>query len=425
MNILPLGPAWATNTVNTVIFRHHAILTRGRYQFAAFYESPQTLTIVRRNLADDTLARASIAGAFNLRDAHNSISLGIDRRDCLHLSYDHHAGPLRYRRALEPFAIDAWTEELPMTGEHESVVTYPSFLVSPGHRRLLLLYRSGVHDRGEARLKSYEERSCAWTDFPKPILSGAQQSPWTSNAYWNHPAVGDDGQLHLSFVWRTQSTPGEGRINNIDVDYAWSPDWGRNWLSSRGRPFRLPITQVNSETILPVSPGSNLINQSSMALDPQGRPHIVFYADDPDGAPQYQHLWFDGREWRRGYVSKRKKPFVLAGGGTLQIPISRPEIVIDDSGSAYVIYRGDLTRNRMVARRLDPPHYNPAKGRTIVLWDEPLGFAEPIIDRLRWRNERVLSMLIQKNDQPPGDAAAAAVFEPLFIADFRLPGATG
>ena len=94
-------------------------------------------------------------------------------------------------------------------------------------------------------------------------------------------------------------------------------------------------------------------------MDAEGRPHIVFYSDDPDGVPQYQHLWFDGREWSHSFISRRTEPFVLAGGGTLRIPISRPEIIIDDECHVYVIYRGDTTDSRMVAQRLLPPHYRP------------------------------------------------------------------
>jgi len=159
-----------------------------------------------------------------------------------------------------------------------------------------------------------------------------------------------------------------------------------------------------------------------MALDRFGYPHIVFYSDDPDNVPQYQHLWFDGRVWKRNYIIQRTEAFVLAGDGTLQIPISRPEIVIDNENRVYVIYRGDLTENRMVAQRLLPPDYISDTSDACVLWDEPLGFAEPVIDRLRWQKDEVLSMLIQHNHQPANDAITEPFFEPIYIVDWNLPG---
>ncbi|MGD9945298.1 MAG: BNR repeat-containing protein [Burkholderiaceae bacterium] len=420
MTVLDLGPAWAGNTVNDVVFRHHGLLTRDRLQFAAFYRDERNLRLVRRDLDSGALQTFDLQGQYRLQDAHNSISLGIDRQGHLHLIYDQHDTRLRYRRSTRPLSVAGWTGELPMSGQHEQQVTYPTFIVQPGGRPLLLLYRDGKAECGVARLKEYAETG-VWFDREAPILSGARQQPWTSNPYWNHPAIGRDGSLHLSFVWRSHLLGPEQRVNNLGIDYARSPDQGRSWLTSRGRPLRTPVTQVNSETVLAVSPGSNLINQTSMALDGGDRPHIAFYADDFDGVPQYQHLWFDGRQWRHQIVSQRRTPFLLTGRGTLQIPISRPEIVIDEQDRVYLIYRGDLSGERLVAQRLLPPHYEPQPADVRPLWPEPVGFAEPVIDRLRWLQQRVLSLQVHNCGQPPNEGAATAHYEALRIVDVRLP----
>lgn len=417
---LLLSTAWATNTINTVIFRHHGVFTQGRFQFFSYYKDENRLRVAQRDLASGSLFTFDIIGDYNLWDAHNSISMGCDREGFLHLAYDHHATRLRYRRSTMPMSVHSWTEELAMSGVREQCLTYPTFIEQSNNKPLLVLYRDGHPNKGTAYLKEYNESSKVWTDNEPGVLSGASQQPWTSNAYWNHPAIGPDGKIHLSFVWRTHSLGAEKRINNINVDYAQSSDRGRTWSSSRNRRFQLPITQVNSETVFPVSPGSNLINQTSMAVDAHGYPHIVFYSDDPGAVPQYQHLWFNGREWKHHYITQRSEPFVLAGGGTLQTPISRPEIVIDDEDRVYVIYRGDLTGDRMVAQRLLPPLYVPDTSDVRVLWEEPLGYAEPVIDRLRWKREGVLSMLIQKNYQPPHDMHTEPLYEPIYIVDWQL-----
>lgn len=415
-----LGDAWAGNTINTVIFRHHGILTHDNTQYTAFYVDTHTLRLVQRDLAADTLKTFDLHGEYNLRDAHNSISMGIDREGHLHISYDHHATQLRYRRSINPSNISAWTDELPMTGSHEEKVTYPTFILPRHGFPLTFLYRDGVHDKGTARIKTYDEATQTWTNHPQPILSGSEQKPWTSNAYWNHPAVGTDGSLHLSFVWRTHTLGEEQRINNINIGYACSYDNGITWQTSRKRPYKLPITQVNVETICPVSPGSNLINQTSMALDSHNRPHIAFYADDPDGIPQYQHLWFDGKVWRHHIVSSRNQAFSLQGGGTLQIPISRPEIVIDRQDNVYFITRGDHTGDRMAVTCLLAPDYCYMPDGTQILDDRDVGFAEPIIDRRRWQQGNILTLMLQKNHQPNNDIENQAIKSALFITDYQL-----
>jgi hypothetical protein len=415
-----LGDAWAGNTINTVIFRHHGVLTHQGKQITAFYVDAHTLRVVRRDLETDDLQTFDLCGEYNLADAHNSISLGIDRADHLHICYDHHATQLRYRRSTRPNDISSWTDELPMTGTAETKVTYPTFMQPHHGFPLTLLYRDGVHNNGTARLKTYDEASACWKDHPTPVLSGSESKPWTSNAYWNHPAIGRNGSLHLSFVWRTHTLGVEERVNNINIGYACSLDNGISWVTSKGRRYQLPITPANAETVHPVSPGSNLINQCSMALDSSNRPHIVFYADDLNGIPQYQHLRYDGKQWHHQVISQRVESFALEGGGTLQIPISRPEIVIDRQDNAYIITRGDHSGGRMVATVLAAPEYTWHQDNTRVLWDEDLGFAEPVIDRLRWEQENVLSMLLQYNEQPSHDIGWRQTNGPVTLLDIQF-----
>lgn len=415
-----LGDAWAGNTINTVIFRHHGILTRDNIQYTAFYVDTKTLRLVQRDLLTDTLKIHDILGEYNLRDAHNSISLGMDRQGYLHISYDHHATQLRYRRSLKAKDISAWSEELQMTGAHEERVTYPTFILPRHDYPLVMLYRDGVHDKGTARIKAYDEATQAWTDYPQAILSGSDQKPWTSNAYWNHPALGTDGSIHISFVWRTHTIGENQVVNNINIGYASSSDNGLNWHTSKKRPYKLPITQVNAETIHPVSPGSNLINQTSMALDSDNRPHIVFYADDPEGVPQYQHLWFDGKVWRHHIVSNRTAAFSLQGGGTLQIPISRPEICIDRQDNVYILTRGDHTQNRLAATFLPAPDYAYQSNNIQIVSDVDLGFSEPIVDRERWQKENLLTLLLQHNEQPNHDKNHRPVQHPVSLVDIKF-----
>lgn len=420
LSSVELGEAWAGNTVNTVIFRHHGMFTVDYKQYTAFYLDEHTLRIAKRNLKTNALTTSDLKGDYNLNDAHNIISLGMDREGIIHICYDHHGTKLRYRRSLGRHDISGWTNELPMTGVNEDKITYPTFLEPKGKNPLLLLYRDGAWNKGTAYLKRYDEEEQVWRDYPKPILSGADNKPWTSNAYWNHPAVGKDGLIRLSYVWRTDYFSEEKRVNNMNVGFSQSYDQGHSWYASNEQPYKLPITQVNSECVLPVSPGSNLINQTSMALDSKGHPHIALYSNDGRGVPQYQHLWFNGSEWQIGYVSRREKPFVLSGGGTLKIPISRPEILVDSDDTVFIIFRSEETKQKFVATCLFAPDYRFKNGCVVTLSEESVGQAEPVIDRLRWESEEVLSLYLQYSDQPDHEGVPVKQSANAKIADFTF-----
>jgi hypothetical protein len=417
---IALGEAWAGNTVNTVIFRSHGIFTAGDYQYTAFYVDAETLRIVKRHLKTNDLETSDVIGQYNLKDAHNSISLGIDRQGHLHISYDHHGSQLNYRRSEQPYDIQTWSDELPMTGSNEQKVTYPTFILPVNNSPLLILYRDGNWKQGTAYLKYFDEALESWFDYPQPILSGADNQPLTSNAYWNHPVRDSQGNLHLSFSWRIDYSNDEQLINNLNIDYAKSYDDGFNWFSTQDQPLRLPMTQINSETIWPIPPGSNHINQTSMAVDSKGYPHIVFYMNDAQKIPQYHHLWFDGKSWHCKVVSDRIHAFNLSGGGTLEIPMSRPEIVIDKSDNVYVIYRADNTDDKLAATLLPSPDYDFVPRKRQVLVDQFVDHAEPIVDKTRWQQEEVLSLLVQANQQPNGDVSHNSLNRIVSIIDIEF-----
>ena len=418
-NEVSLGKAWASNTVNATIFRHHGILTIGDAQYTAFYASEKCIRIIKRR-AGYELESYDLLGSYTLRDAHNSISFGYDKNLCLHITYDHHGTRLRYRRATKPESIDDWTAELGMTGQHEDKVTYPTF-INPSHGHpMCILYRDGIWNKGCARIKTYDEATQSWADRETPILSGQDEHPWTSNAYWNHPVVGADGTLHLSYVWRTDSIGPEQRINNMNICYARSADNGLNWETSLGQPYKLPITPVNTETVHAVSPGNNLMNQCSMALDSAGDPHIVFYANDANGIPQYFHLWQKDRAWRVVQVGTRETGFNLEGAGTLQLPISRPDIVLDKEDNAYVIYRGDLTGNKMVIQASAEPEYQSFPENELIILDVDLGSAEPVIDRTNWSENGILTLYLQYAEQQNGDIKTDPKYSDAVLVDVAV-----
>lgn len=427
-NIVNLGEGWANNAINVTIYRHHGIVTLRNYQYTAFFVDSHHLRIVKRNIKSTTTKPKifDITGEYDVSDTHNTISIGIDNLGYIHLSYAQHASKLRYRRSKHPWLISEWTDEIAMTGLNEDALTYPAFIVPRNNdsslpsKELLFIYRDGHSANGDVCIKKFTPSLLTWKDMKPCLLVGRGQNPWTSNAYINHAAIDGLGNIHLSYVWRTHSLGKKKIINNIGIDYAVSNDWAKTWQTSLGNEYRLPITQVNSETVYAVSPANNLINQTSSAIDSDNNPHIVYYANDYNGFPQYQHIWFDGQKWNHSFSSKRTKSFSLQGGGSLDIPISRPEIIIDKADRVYLIYRGDLSNQKMAITRFLPPNYDLKNSSTKILWGKDIGYAEPIVDRLRWEKEQILSMFIQKSGRASNRDVSNVQHEPAFIVDWDI-----
>lgn len=410
-----LGYAWSGNSINQVIYRNSGLLTNGNVQIATYYRDRNHIRVIKNNVHKEYLELFDISGDYNLDDAHNNISIGYDRDGFYHIAYGHHASKLKYRLSRASGSISAWTSEIEMTGANEHCVTYPTFINPSKGSSLLFLYRDGFHNKGAAYLKKYDELSRKWIDNETPILSGVNQKPFSCNPYWNTPVVDRNGVLHLTFVWRF-ATGSSSDVNNINICYAKSKDEGQTWTNSNGDLYSLPITPNNAEVILEVPAGSNLMNQCSMAVDSNCNPHIVFYSNDKKNIPQYKYLWRNGGVWIENVLSKRLDKFNLSGNGSLKLPISRPEIVIDRFDRKYIIYRGDFERSKFRVMKV-------LNGKVIFdrkLFNFNIGNSEPIIDKTRWFSDGVLSLLVQCTNQPNEDKNVKNAYSPIRIIDVLL-----
>jgi hypothetical protein len=405
-NCVSLGEAYAGTSVNMCIFRHHALITVGNTQLASFYRSSSELVIVKRIIGEERVSEVVIPGSYKISDAHNAINLGVDSSGYIHLSYDQHASPLRYRRSIHPWSIQEFSDEQSMTGRFEDTVTYPTFICgnhSKDNKELFyFLYRHGTPGGGEARVKILDHETGSWIDVEKPLLSGKYCKPWGAGPYWNNPIIDSEGRLHLSFMWRGPNLE-QVTVNNNHISYACFSKNFSQWSTLLGYSLQLPITPLTSEVVVALPLGSNMINQTSMAIDHSGQPHIVFYANDSYGVPQYYHIYWSGKEWKKTCLSNRKTSFSLSGRGTLSLPISRPALLIDRSNQAVVIFRGDLTQDRLALLTLRAPNYELQKSSITFLTKNSLGQSEPVIDFQRWQSSNILSMLVQAVSQPPGD----------------------
>jgi hypothetical protein len=405
----PLGLAYASDGVNASIFRTSSVISAGDYQFAAYYAPDGRVVVARRSIANDNWDLAVQEFKGHVTDAHNDVVLGISPDGFVHLAYDHHSDPLHYRVSAEPYDIHHFGPLVPMTGENESHVTYPQFISAPDGS-FYFFYRDGASGNGTLCLNRYNPATKSWSTLHHPLIDGENKC----NPYWWRPAIGADNSIHLFWCWR--DTPDAS--TNHDLCYAQSNDGGHTWLRSDRTPQPLPITPENAEIIVPISKGSNLINQCSSAIDPAGHPHAVQYMNDPVGIPQYFDVWFDGTRWHTNQVSHRTETFSLQGKGSLSIPISRPEIAISQTGTVSLITRDSSTGGGIRLYQAAAPF---DQWNTIDVTHEDLGNWEPTYDLPGFRQNGILSLFVLRVQQ--GNHEMNTDFPPqqACILQFKLP----
>lgn len=385
----PIGMAWANDAVNADVFRVSSVISGGGYQFACYYAPDAHVVVARRKLNDSHWDIAVQKFTGNVKDAHNDIVLGISSDGLVHISYDHHGAPLHYRVSSKPYDIHSFGPEIPMTGDTEHKVTYPQFIPAPGpNGTLYFFYRDGSSGNGNLCVNRYDTDTKSWSTIAHPLVDGENKC----NPYWWRPAIAKDGTIHLAWCWRDT---GDAATNH-DICYVQSRDQGKIWIRSDGKPQEIPITQENAEVVLPIPHRSNLINQCSATVDSHGHPHLAQYFNDATGNPQYFDIYFDGHHWHKVQVSHRKQKFSLSGGGSLAIPISRPEIAAASDGTMLIITRQAETGGGI---RLYHSDRSFQHWQTIDLINDDLGNWEPTYDLIRWRDHGILSLFVLPVEQ--------------------------
>jgi hypothetical protein len=90
-------------------------------------------------------------------------------------------------------------------------------------------------------------------------------------------------------------------------------------------------------------------------------------------------------------VSHRTEKFNISGGGSLAIPISRPEIAFSRSGKAYLITRDAEVGGGIRLYQSSSPF---SQWTTIDLTHADLGNWEPSYDQSRLSHDSVLSLFV-------------------------------
>ncbi len=409
-HLVPVDTAYSATSVNTAIFRNSSVVTHNNRQYVSYYDPDGYLTIAARDIDSDEwqIERSPYKG--NVADAHNVISMAVDGEGWLHVAFDHHGHPLKYCRSVAPGSLKLGKLQ-PMTGDREDDVTYPEFYTLKGGD-LLFAYRQGYSGRGNLVLNRYDLATGSWHRIHNVLIDGEDQR----NAYWQL-AVDTAGDIHLSWVWRETWLV----ETNHDLCYARSRDNGVTWERSDGTPYTLPITMDNAEVVWHIPQNSELINQTSMAADPEGNPYIATYwRDSTSTVPQYRLVWHDGDRWNMSQVGDRVTPFTLSGGGTKMIPVARPRMVTRGN-EVYYIFRDEERDSRVsIAYRSDTS--SPWEIHDVTPFS--VGAWEPSLDTRLWNDRGILHIYVQESGQGDGEKVSSLPPRPVYILEVDMQSST-
>ncbi|WP_425400438.1 BNR-4 repeat-containing protein [Aeoliella sp.] len=419
-------------SINSTPFKNQSVITVGNYQFTPYYRDDGRLLIARRDLTDVTNTwdiRATQFTSFNINDAHNVPSFGIDGDGYLHISWGMHNNNLLYTKSTTPvtsggpmaFVGDTVGNSAAintMTGSHETSVTYPNFYSIPGTDNLLFNYRTGSSGNGIYRISHYDTSTDTWSFTDEEWIERTDSRGHTYNAYPHNLSYDSSGGLHASWTFRyngSSPTGHTGYQTNHNLMYAYSPDNGVTWYRDiQGTiPYTGVIDDLTAEVAVPIPEGSSLINTGIQAIDTHGRPAIATWwaprAQDPtpDHRRQYMFVGHDGTDWFTSQLGHRLTDNPNSAVPESQLGINhmgRPQLVFDDYNRAYVIFK-DADRGGVVTVA-----YSQAESRDdwefIDLTDTNLGYYEPTIDLALWESSRQLHVLVQTIDGSSGNGGS-------------------
>ena len=404
----PIGLGWAQNSINTVIFRRNSVVSHKGIQYAAYYDPEGNVMLAKRSIGNNNweLERTKYSG--NIEDAHNSISIMVDGDGYLHMAWDHHGEKLNYSKSVEPGSLKL-SRKLNMINNREKSVTYPEFYKLP-NGDLIFLYRDGSSGRGNLIINQYDLKSKSWTRLHNTLIDGEDQR----NAYWQ-AYIDAQGTIHISWVWRETGDVG----TNHDICYAKSTDFGKTWQKSTGELYTIPISAATAEYVRKIPQNSELINSTTKYADTSWNPYIATYFR-PQGSPvtQYHIIYTCNSGWQTKIITDRKTPFTLRGGGTKKIPISRPQIVVNDDNSVILIYRDEEHNNRITIRQRKYPNLDIWEVYNVG--DFSVGSWEPSYDTELWRNSKKLHLFVQKSGQGDGEKLESIPPQPVYIYEVPI-----
>ena len=259
-------------------------------------------------------------------DGHDICSIGVDSTGFIHVSYDMHANPLKYKISTAAENISVFQAGT-MTGVAETSVTYPHFFMSPSNE-MYFLYRQGGSGSGDLYIKKYNTTNKTWSDFAPGFISGTTSTP-INNPYEFTLVWDAQENMHLFWNWRNSGVP----TTNNNLLYAKYNKNLSRWEKSDGTPYTLPITTNNAEIADTIPISSGLANNGSNYVDTSGRPHAAYTKFAADGHSEIYHTYYNGSNWVTTQATDLN-PTISGNAWDL----ARPQLLIDSSNTIYIFF---------------------------------------------------------------------------------------
>lgn len=308
-----------------------SFIASGEWQFIGYYNKARNLTVASRKISERSWNYKILPSKVGW-DSHNSITMALDRNNCLHLSGNMHNDSLIYFKTEKPFDISTLTKIFPLVSvKDELSSTYPKFIKS-AEGGLIYSYRKGGSGKGITISNIYNEETKSFERLSdKPLFDGLGEM----SAYATGPRLGPDGLYHVAWLWR--DTPDSE--TNHDLSYARSEDF-INWENVFGEKVSLPITpRTDLFTVDPVPVKGGAINGAfSLFFDPDQNPMLAYLKYDASGNSQVFLTRADAGKWVHQQLSDWDYRWDFSGPGSLEFHIKINDARFTTDGKIKITY---------------------------------------------------------------------------------------
>jgi len=472
--------AYGADSINSSAITLNNLVTIGAYQFITYYNNSDDIMIGRRATGSSTWTFDNTTYTANqITDGHDMIAIAVDSNGQMHMSWGMHNNTLNYvissnsvlgTTFAPTFVTQTSTNNPTLFSQLSSVnqVTYPTFYYAPDGN-LIFSYRDaaaatgGGSGNGNTLLAAFNPTATASPSTPDSKFStvelwnGGQTSV---NAYPNSMAFDSSGNLLASWTWRASP---DWRTNE-NIMYAQSPNDGTTWYQQGGSTqYTLPIISSTSnggsaqqvgQAIENLPQGSELINQTSMAVSTTGLPVIATWwapgwtptsSTAGSGNPnrQYMVVYYNGSAWKTSQISNRTSDTLTNtiddSSGADVGDMGRPVVLIDKQNRVLVIMRdedngvnvagayssGNSGNNLTLAYSTNLFTSSTPTWTHVTLDTANMGDYEPSFDLKLWESSNILDLFYEPNSfdgQTAGDVQILQWNESAYFDSLPEPG---
>ena len=316
---IKIDSVWAGHPVGFSLY------TNGKRQYIAYYNANRNMVVGQRDLTDDRFelhtmpvtTREECGGTSTVLgwDSHNSVTIGVDKDNYIHVAGNMHCHPITYFKSTQPNDIKTLQQEMTMVGRNEERCTYPHFMLTK-ENELLFHYRDGGSGNGNEIYNIYSTEGKKWKRLLDTPLTDGQGF---MNAYQSQPTMMKDGWYHVYWVWR--DTP--DCSTNHDLSYMKSPDL-THWYNAFGEPLELPATiEKRSVIVDPILVKGGIINLAAkLCLDENSNPIFVYHKYDEDDNLQFYIAKTKNGEWIYNQITNWDYRWEFSGNGSINTEVT-------------------------------------------------------------------------------------------------------